>query len=202
MNVDTLYPLIVPSSYLDGGVWKLPHHTFPNSEYMLTWVFFSTESSMSYITEDDYFTLNTNHKDWQQVSFENLRNSLGKSKHFYTNFRAADDGQSLSFIIFSNEDGIGSSRILLSHELSKGFPEGYCVAMPDRSFGIVISKKISKADSTILQDIIEKYYGCTGTAMSTDLMPPTDFVLPQNWLAPIDTGLSDWMVDEILTFNQ
>ncbi|NII29388.1 hypothetical protein HB364_30185 [Pseudoflavitalea sp. X16] len=200
-GLDSLYPLIVPSRYLTRGVWDLPHHAFPNSEYILTWVFFSSESSMSYIMREDYDALNKNHEGWQQAAFENLRNSLG-SGNFYTNYRTAEDGRSLAFIIFSNEDGIGSSRILLSHELSQGFPEGYMVVMPDRAMGIVVSKKISNSDSGVLRDLIDEYYGCTGTAMSKEIMSPKDFLLPGKWLEPIDTDLSEWMVNEILTFNE
>ena len=202
MNLDILYPLIVPRRYIENGNWDLPHQSFPNNEYILTWVFFTSESSMSYIKREELDSLNNNYTEWQQVAFENLSNTLWKSGHFYTNYRASDDGQNLSFIIFSNEDGIGSSRILFSYEFQKAFPEGYNVAMPDRSFGIVISKNISKSDHKILLDIIEENYGCTGTWMSKKIMPSTDFLLPEKWLEPIDGELSDWMIDEILTYNQ
>jgi hypothetical protein len=202
MNLDILYPLIVPGRYISNSNWDLPHHAFPNNDYILTWVFFSSESTMTYIKSEQFTILNNNYPDWQKVAFENLRNSLGKSGNFYTNYRAKEDGQSLSFIIFSNEDGIGSSRILYSYEFEQAFPEGYNVAMPDRAFGIVISKNISTSDQEILKNIIDKYYGCTRTAMSKLVMPPTDFLLPKEWVEPLDPDLSQWMIDEILKYNE
>jgi hypothetical protein len=39
-----------------------------------------------------------------------------------------------------NSDGIGSSRVVLSNELVKAFPNGYYLAFPDRSCGLVITK--------------------------------------------------------------
>src|SRR5690349_11763234 len=132
MDIDIIYPLIVPSSYYDNKVWDLPHQTFPNNDYILTWVFFRHERSMSYIKREEYSLLNDSYHNWQQRAFENLRIS---GDHFYTSFRKDEGNGSLSFIIFCNEDGIGSSRILFSKELSQGFPEGYYVAMPDRAVG-------------------------------------------------------------------
>ena len=153
---------------------------------------------MRYITRDQFFLLNTDYPNWQQQSFENLRNS---TDNFYTNFRTDVETNALSCIIFSNNDGIGSSRILLSNELEKGFPEGYHVAMPDRAFGLVISKNISSTEEQNITNIIAEYYGCTGTAMSDYIMDKTDFSLPNSWTLTIDKKISDWIVDEIKEYK-
>lgn len=90
MKIGNLYPLIVPSSYLDSG-WDLPHQKFPISEFILTWVEFEGSSSMTYLTEGKYRTLNNSVSNWQQRSFENLRNS---GRYFNTHSKVgANAGQ-------------------------------------------------------------------------------------------------------------
>ena len=202
MEINTIYPLIVPSGYYLAGTWDLPHQNFPNKDYILTWVFFKAESSMTYVTRADFELLNANYPNWHQIAFENLRNSLDSEEGFYTRFRTSENDSKLSFLVFSNQDGIGSSRILLSYEFDQAFPEGYYVAMPDRSCGLIISKDISPAEHKILEDVITEYFGCTGTPMSSAVMPPSDFLLPSEWLIPLNTELSSWMIEEIQSYNK
>ena len=202
MDLNTIYPLIVPSTYYIAGTWDLPHQNFPNKDYILTWVFFKAESSMTYITRADFELLNANHTNWQQIAFENLRNSLDTEESFYTSFRISENDNKLSFLVFSNLDGIGSSRILLSYEFDQAFPEGYNVAMPDRSCGLIISNNLSSVEHKILEDVIKEYYGCTGTPMSSTVMQPSDFSLPSEWLLPLDNDLSSWMIEEMLSNNK
>lgn len=201
-ELENIYPMIVPSSYYTPGVWELPHFSFPNSKYALTWVFFKSERSMSYIKREEFDHLNANTADWQQISFENLRNSLDEEEGFYQRFREDKVLNRLSFLIFSNYDGIGSSRILFSNELEKAFPEGYKIAIPDRSCGIVISNTISDEEEVVLKTVIDEYYGCTGTAMSKLIIPPEDFSLPRNWIEPVDEEMSNWMIEEITSYNR
>lgn len=84
MEIDIIYPLIVRSSYFDEKVWDLPHQTFQNNEFILTWVFFRPEESRSNIKRDEYNLHNNTYHNWQQIAFENLRVS---GDHFYKNFR-------------------------------------------------------------------------------------------------------------------
>ncbi len=198
MDTSIIYPLIVPSTYYDKKVLNLPHERFPNKEYILTWVFFRTEGSMSHINQDEFTLLNNNYGNWQQEAFNNLRLS---GRHFYTKFRADNDTGLLSFIIFTNEDGIGSSRILLSDELRQGFPEGYYISIPDRSVGLAISKNISPTEKAALNDIINEYYGCSGTAMTKSIMEPSDFLLPETWTKSPDSDVSEWIVEEIRSYK-
>ncbi len=201
MDLDIIYPLIVPSRYY-GTSWDLPHQVFPNKDYILTWVFLGTERTMTYIKRDEFDKLNNYFQNWQLRAFENLRNLLGNEENFYTRYRVNEDDEKLSFIIFSNEDGIGSSRILLSYEFEQAFPEGYNVAMPDRSYGVVASKNISLAEQKILANIIVENYGCSGASMSKLVLKPSDFSLPKEWLRPIDNELSIWLIETILSFDQ
>jgi len=124
--MEKLFPLIVPSRYISSS-WNLPFQKFPTSQYLLTWVKFKNESTMSYLTDDEFRNLNQNDRNWQQQSFENLRE---EGDYFHTHITHRKGTKHILYITFLNPDGIGSSRILLDVELSKIFSKGYYIASP------------------------------------------------------------------------
>lgn len=201
MDIYNLYPLIVPSTYYSKDVWDLPHQAFPNKSYILTWVYFRTEDSMTYIKREEFDQLNIQVPNWQQISFENLRLLTEIDGVFFNEFRVDPDTNTLSFILFLNPDGLGSSRILFIDELTKGFAGDFEVCIPDRFCGIAVSKSISVSERRILDEIIDEKYGCSGTAMSKSLFSPTVFELPSSWSKPIDQELSDWMIEQIKSYG-
>ena len=96
-----------------------------------------------------------------------------------------------------NSDGIGSSRILLSNELTRAFPNGYYLALPDRSCGLVISKDIKERELKEIKDQVAKMYKTATTAMSGQLHASDDFALLEDWTKPIDEGFSIILTNEI-----
>jgi hypothetical protein len=52
MELDYLFPLIVPSSYVSETIWDLPHHPLPNKDFILTWVSFQADEAMVYLTRE------------------------------------------------------------------------------------------------------------------------------------------------------
>ena len=83
INLDNIYPLIVPSNYYRKGTWELPHHNLPNQSFILTWVTFGSATTMNYLTQDQYQELNKIHDAWKQKSFENLRLSIADNENFF-----------------------------------------------------------------------------------------------------------------------
>jgi len=193
MNIENLFPLIVPSTYVSTS-WNLPHEKLPISEFVLTWVEFEGSSPMTYLTESEFVELNNNFKNWQQQSFENLKNE-GDYFHTHTKFRGNTDH--VIYISFLNEDGIGSSRILLSTELSKGFTKGYYLALPDRSCGLIISKDITDKELEETKLHVDKMYKNATIPMSGNIYDPMQFALPNDWTQPIDKAFSDQIIDII-----
>ncbi len=131
ISLDNIFPLIVPANYYVKGAWELPHYPFPNQSFILTWVTFGSPITMIYLTQEQYQELNNKHDGWQQKSFENLRLSIADNENFFSQYKMTTDGQQFLWLCFMNGDGIGSSRILLSKELTKAFPDGYYLAFPD-----------------------------------------------------------------------
>jgi len=198
LRLNNIYPLIVPADYYAKGVWDLPHYKLPNTSFILTWVVFSSGASMQYLKQDEYQQLMTNDNGWQQISFENLRKSIADHENFFAQYQLSDDKKRLVLIAFMNKDGIGSSRILLSSELQVAFPNGYYLAFPDRSCGLIIAKDISNSEQHKVKDLIKSMYKTATTPMSNQLHIPADLAVPDAWIQPIDVDFSKILINEIL----
>lgn len=193
-----IYPLIVPQSYYVKDVWELPHHTFPNKDFILTWVFSKKGSGgMGYITEEQYAALEKDQPGWQQTAFENLRGKTGESSRFFTHYRLSEDETRILFLAFYNEDGVGSSRVLCSHELTRAFPQGYMIAVPDRSSGFVIPNGLQEHELADIKKMLKKTLGGASVPMSDQLYSPEQFALPSSWLAPMDLDQAAHVVRSI-----
>jgi hypothetical protein len=198
ISLENIYPLIVPADYYKKGRWELPHHNLPNQAFILSWVTFNSSATMNYLSEQQYQELTNKHDGWQQKAFENLKLSIADNENFCTQYKMSADGQQLLWLCFMHSDGIGSSRILLSTELTKAFPQGYYVAFPDRSSGLAIAKDISEDELKEIRDLIKSMHKGATTAMSGQLHSPADFTLPEQWTRPIDERYSDILTNEIL----
>jgi len=199
MNLDHLFPLIVPSEYYSRpATWDLPHYSLPNPDFGLTWVFFEPQGAMTYLTRGEYEELESRQPDWQQRASENLRKSIGEEESFHTHFRMSDDEQRLLFIAFMNGDGIGSSRVLLSVELAAAFPQGYAVAFPDRSCGLAIANDVTDDELIETLQLIESMYEGATTAMARQIFGLAEVTVPSQWVQPIDSQLSQSLIKSVL----
>jgi hypothetical protein len=201
VSVKNIFPLIVPASYYAKGTWELPHYRLPNESFLLTWAVFGNDNSMPYLTNDQFISLNSENKNWQQEAFENLRYSIDNNEMFFTHFKISEDQSRLIFLSFIHSDGIGSSRILLSSELQRIFPNGYYVAFPDRSCGLVISKDISEGELAETKDLVQSMYQEATIPMSKQLYSDDDFTLPELLVKPIDIDRSQFFVKEALKLS-
>lgn len=202
MEIDNIFPLVVPSDYYREGTWDLPHYKLPNHSIILTWVIFGSTNSMTYISQEEYQLLESKYKNWQQKALDNLRIWHNGSEYFFTHYKLSEDRQKLQWLCFMNDDGIGSSRLLLSEELAKGFPNGYYLSFPDRSIGIAVSKEMTEVElNETVNQIVDMYEKAT-TQMSNQLHLPSDFALPSSWTQPIDQNLSDTLVKQILSLSE
>jgi hypothetical protein len=197
ISIDHLYPLIVPQSYYSNETWDLPHHDLTATQFILTWVSFRGDEAMTYLTRAEYKHLNETQSDWQRRSFENLRQLTKEDEYLCTHSQQSELSKNLSFIVFMHQDGIGSSRILLSKELEKLFPEGYFVAMPDRSCGVAISKDATQSELSEIKLLLKNIYTEATTPMSSELFDSNDFELINNWTSPIDIDYSNKITNQV-----
>jgi hypothetical protein len=110
MELDYIFPLIVPSSYVSETTWNLPHYQLPNKDFILTWVSFKADEAIVYLTLDEYQSLKAIQPGWQQITLDNLRHFTAEDESFYTHVKLNKDESQVAFLAFNS---IGSSRLLL-----------------------------------------------------------------------------------------
>ena len=71
-------------------------------------------------------------------------------------------------------DGLGSSRVLMSDELQKLFPEGYSVAIPERSVGMTLSAGASHEYRASFIDVVRNCQQDGITPMLNRLLTSAD----------------------------
>ena len=201
MNLEHLYPLIVPRSYVADSAWDLPHHPFPHDAFVLTWVLFEADEAMLYLTREEYHHLNEHHPRWHQRAIENLRRSLAEAESLYTQVKLSDDSRRIVFLACLHQDGIGSSRVLLANELRQAFPAGYDVALPDRSCGLLVPRDLTAEELSGVQALVHTMHDGATTPMSGELHDPADFALPAAWTEPSNPVFSQALVGEVLALT-
>jgi hypothetical protein len=197
MELDYLFPLIVPSSYVSETTWDLPHYQLPNKDFILTWVSFKADEAVVYLTREEYQALEATQPGWQRVALDNLRHSTTEDESFYTHIKVSDDERHIIFLAFMHQDGIGSSRLLLAPEWSQAFPNGYYLALPDRSCGLLVPHWVTAAELADVQALVSNMHTGATIPMSDQLYPSMDFTLPAPWTEPLDIILSQAVVETI-----
>jgi hypothetical protein len=67
-----------------------------------------------------------------------------------------------------HDDGIGPSRLLLNGYISKIFPEGYWVAVPERSVGIVLRHSAYREERVKIENVVLKCFNDGTVPVSPD----------------------------------
>ncbi len=172
--IDRLMPLIIHSTCLRSNLWDSPHQLLPVRDYSLSWVIVDQgeRGRVAYqdVTSEMVEVWENEGIDWQQRAAINLKVA---SQELWTHQKLRKDG-SVVWAIMMHDDGFGSSRILLSPYLDKYFPDGYYVAMPDRSIGIIIPNNLSSSEMQETQDLLESWYDTASAPMSPHLFAPDD----------------------------
>jgi hypothetical protein len=68
-----------------------------------------------------------------------------------------------------HSDGIWSSRLLLAHEWSLALPGGYYLALPDRSYGLLVPHGITAAELANVKTLVSTMYQGATVPMSDQL---------------------------------
>jgi hypothetical protein len=197
MDLDYLFPLIVPISYISDTTWDLPYYPLPHKDYIITWVSFEAGEAMTYLTRAEYQNLEATQPGWQRVAVNNLRHSLADSESLYTHAKVSDDARRVVFLAFMHQDGLGSSRLLLTLEWSQAFPNGYYLALPDRSCGLLIPYGVPATELADIQQLVESMYDGATVPMSDQLYMSADFALPADWTTPLATQPSQAVLEAI-----
>jgi hypothetical protein len=152
VNVKDVVPVLVPASFFESGNWPGPFTKLRSREIALTWTVLMPQQTMRYVDFAMQQHWESKGLDWREQARQNLaersQNSLGLGQMRRTN------GQVYA-ISCMFEDGMGPSRLLFRGTLKQMFPEGYQVAMPERSCGLAFSNTVSDEERKVLVKMME-----------------------------------------------
>jgi hypothetical protein len=170
-SIENLYPLIVPAEYIQSGSWNLPHVFLKATDLILTWVVLHEGQSMVYVTADQVQQWKRSGIDWAGIALDNMRRGTGDSPATH---EKRDEKGNLQWVAMMQPDGLGSSRVLMEEELRKLFPEGYSLAIPERSVGMALSRKASPEHRNSFLDLVQNCHRDGTTPMLSRLLSTTD----------------------------
>ena len=170
-ELNNLVPVIIPREYLAYDNWPGPYRLLKHPELAVTWVTLEPNQWMNYLTKDQAEAWASGGVDYESVALENLERLTGDD--LWTHGKRDADGN-LLYAVMMHEDGLGSSRILLQEDLLKMFPQGYWVAIPERSCALVIPKGVSAEELKEAKDLIKECWDGGTTPMLSDLLEPED----------------------------
>lgn len=167
MTFDRIRPLIVPAEYVDVGV-PAAFDALSSPDLALTWVELSDRATMLYVTPLRAGEWDRSHAGWRAEALEEMRRA--DRGQVWTHEKRTGSG-ALAWVGMMHEDGLGSSRLLLEPELQRTFPDGYLVALPDRSCGMAISR--TNADLDEVRAMVSRMHEGATTPMIPDLREPS-----------------------------
>ena len=170
-SLGNLYPLIVPAEYLQTGICKLPHVPLRASDLILTWVVLHAGQTMVYVTEAQVEQWKETGVNLAVVAIENMRRGTGDNPATH---EKRDEGGKLQWVAMMQEDGLGSSRVLLTDNLQALFPEGYSLAIPERSVGMALSNDAASEHKDAFMLAVQNCHRDGTTPMLGRLLSPTD----------------------------
>jgi hypothetical protein len=172
LDTTQLLPLFVPASFFSTGNWPGPHVALKARDIGLTWAILGPEQTMLYVSMSAAQYWTTQGIEWRLLALQNLR--AASKNDVYTGVLGAESSPSAIFM--THPDGLGPSRLLLTDELTRIFPRGYRVAIPEMSLGIAFSLQIDNTDLEKVQVIIGKCYQDGTRPLARGVHAPEDLV--------------------------
>ena len=163
-----LMPLIVPASYFEIG-FPAPHEPLPDPEFVLTAVILRENQAMVYLNKSLSEQWAVQGIQWKQKAMENLLAADGGRP--VTHIKAREEG-GLQWAAMMTPDGLGTSRVLCTQALRELFPEGYWIAIPERSMGVAISKSLEGEGLEEAVGLVRTCYAQGTTPNSPRLFEP------------------------------
>jgi hypothetical protein len=144
LDVADLFPIFVPMSFFASGNWPGPYETLQIPGLGLTWAVLQSGQAMRYVDHRVETHWDGEGIPWREKAIENVRRRSVDSVWTHE-FRRED--RSIFAVAMMHSDGFGPSRLVLREALEPLFPEGYLVALPEMSCGLVLSARATDEES-------------------------------------------------------
>ncbi len=171
-KANLLFPVIVPRSYFQYGNWPGPYRLLKHPKLGLVWVTLENEQAMLYLNHADASAFEASGVDYHLRAMANLHQA--SAEWAGTHQKRSSEG-SLEYIVMMQPDGLGSSRLLLLERIRSVFPDGYNLAIPERSVGIAVSSRLTGLPLQKVQDLIRECSAHGTVPMLDGLYDPEDF---------------------------
>jgi hypothetical protein len=175
-QIDTrrLLPVFAPAEFFTTGTWCGPHTKLRAPSLGLTWAVLMPYAVMQYVNRQMQEHWDAQRLDWKRLAMSNLTRQTNDHPGARTLCRP---GGKVYAIAFMFQDGLGTSRLLLRDGLGKMFPQGYRVALPERSAGFAFAADLTPEESrTVMRTVKECFRQGTNplvadTFAADDLLP-------------------------------
>ena len=154
LEIADLVPVFVPSSFFELGNWPGPFDVLGVEGLGLAWAMLQPDQTMRYVDREVERQWDMHAIQWRDRALENLQRHSVRT--VWTHEFRSDNG-SLFAVAMMHQDGVGPSRLLLRESLERLFPEGYLVALPEMSCGIVLSAQATLAERAKIEELVN---GC------------------------------------------
>jgi hypothetical protein len=173
LDVDKVVPLFVPSSYVESGSWRGPFATLRAPGVALAWAVLLRDDALRYVRHDMQRVWEEQGIDWKVRALQNLRELSPDPLCTGALFR--DSGETW-LISLMHPDGLGPSRLLLTDQLERLFPQGYRVALPERSRGFAFASNLDLEDADTIDHLVQSFYWKGDRPLSAGTFEPSDLL--------------------------
>jgi hypothetical protein len=174
MDIRKLFPLFAPASFFETGGWPGPFVLPAAKGVGITWGLDLGEGGRRYVDRTMGAHWQELGVDWKAAALTNLVHA--SSERLYTHGLTRTNGE-LFAVAMLHTDGWGPSRLLLTEELERLFPEGYRVAVPEMSCGLALSRKLEMSEEATVYDIVAKCYGEGNRPVARGIFDPAEMTV-------------------------
>lgn len=171
MSPANIFPIIVPRSYFASGKFPANSLDLKHPQLSVTWVDLSGPGSMTYIDPETQRGIGLSTHELHRTAMQNL----SKAGSLFTHEKVAN-GTCL-WKAMNHEDGLGSSRLLLLDEIATFFPQGFHLAIPERSCGLVLSKGLPPLQEEECSELVHACFTDGTVQMLDGAFPRSSFEL-------------------------
>lgn len=165
MPLESLRPVLIPSSIFESGNWPGPHHHFPVLPVSLTWAFLRPENTMQYLFEESANQLSAAGHNWRGLAQKALMEDFEREP--WTDELKNSDG-TIGAVILNHADGLGPSRLYCYRQLIERLPDGFQIFVPARNIAFLLLPSASAQVQAELQRCVRQVHQEAGVPMSLE----------------------------------
>ena len=176
-DIGRIVPVFVPASLvetgLETGTWTGPFSILPAGGVAIAWAVL-VDGGIRFVLHELQREWEAGDIDWRTRSIQNLRALTSEPLGAGALFR--DNGE-IWLISLMDPDGLGTSRLLLTAEVARVFPNGYRVALPERNRAFAFSRELDAEEAATVENLIQRSYATSEWRLSPKIFEPDDLVI-------------------------